>query len=625
MKNKIQSVGNLIAATSWKAGAYDGAIEENIPFFGRIVLGEIMEFTAIRLFADGREIAGVQDATSWDPWQVALQNAEYRLERSTTSDDCHQQCFQLAASPAERLSVAIDFIARAPLQLMIKDDSVYWQSALGRFAAIRLDPPVMQAAVARNIQNAMQILSEQHSVDRAAPISGAGDSISGRGTLVLILPPAVRGYLAVTIGRNIQEVETKLTAIVNHPRELVAFAQREWEEYFSQQIPPCPVPDNEKLWREAWYVLRSNRMDYAASPLEHPFCSPSKFHYTHQWLWDSAFHSIALRWGINPYCAQHELDNLFENQRENGRICHEIFFCPWTCDQAWHLGRHHFAPTSQPPVLALAVDRVLRRTRDEQWAHALLPKLVAYLDWWHIARAPDAGHLAGWGNPWESGLDNSPRWDHIPRTEKQNFIQPVAATELNALLVQEWRIVASLAHRFEQFRMEEYALKRAASIKAAMLDQLWDPKDHFFYCRDHLNKPIRIKTVGGLLGLLALESQDPQVDLLIGHLIDESEFWTQFPVPSVARNEETFSSGAMWRGPTWINTNWLLIRALERLGRAQLALSLCDKTLQMVQSEGMPKLWEWYDPISGRALGNMDYGWSTLVIDLMMDKLASGG
>ena len=56
-----------------------------------------------------------------------------------------------------------------------------------------------------------------------------------------------------------------------------------------------------------------------------------------------------------------------------------------------------------------------------------------------------------------------------------------------------------------------------------------DERDGFFYCRDHEEKSIRIKTIGGLLGLMALEPGDPEVEPLVAHLRDESEFWTPLP------------------------------------------------------------------------------------------------
>jgi glycogen debranching enzyme len=373
------------------------------------------------------------------------------------------------------------------------------------------------------------------------------------------------------------------------------------------------------IWKDAWFVLRANRMDYARAPLSKPFGSPSKFNYHHQWLWDSGFHSIVWRWANDKHWAQEETANLFENQLEQGRISHEIYGSPWRRAQSWPGGSGYFAPTSQPPVLSMAAEKVFARTKDRAWLEGLYPRLMPYLNWWGTVRDPDGDGLAGWANGWESGLDDSPRWDHITRAGNAYYPAPLEAVELNALLVNEWRAVANLARLLGHEADAQQAEKTGARIKAAMRAKQWNEREGFFYCLDHEEKPIPIKTVGGLLGLLALEPGDPEVAPLVKHLTDEKEFWTPYPVPSTAVNEKTFTRGQMWRGPTWINTNWLLIRALDRLGHGDVASELKKRTLAMVVTEGIPKLWEWYDPISGKALGNMEYGWSTLVIDLMMD------
>ena len=92
-------------------------------------------------------------------------------------------------------------------------------------------------------------------------------------------------------------------------------------------------------------------MYYARAPLTHPFGSPSKFNYHHQWLWDSGFHSIVWRWANDAHWAEEEVANLFDNQLDQGRICHEIFYSTWRREDAWPNGEGSFAPTSQPPVV----------------------------------------------------------------------------------------------------------------------------------------------------------------------------------------------------------------------------------------------------------------------------------
>src|SRR6202034_2478184 len=59
---------------------------------------------------------------------------------------------------------------------------------------------------------------------------------------------------------------------------------------------------------------------------------------------------------------------------------------------------------------------------------------------------------------------------------------------------------------------------------------------------------------------------------LAEHVFDERRFWSSVPVPSVALDEPSFSLREhfeglrrYWRGPTWVNSAWLVWRGLVRL------------------------------------------------------------
>jgi glycogen debranching enzyme len=77
----------------------------------------------------------------------------------------------------------------------------------------------------------------------------------------------------------------------------------------------------------------------------------------------------------------------------------------------------------------------------------------------------------------------------------------------------------------------------------------------------------------------------------------------------------------MWRGPAWVNVNYLFTEALTRIGEAQLARDLRRKTLQMVML--YPDIYEYYNPLTGEHPPNAApmYGWSSaLFIDMAIEE-----
>lgn len=49
-------------------------------------------------------------------------------------------------------------------------------------------------------------------------------------------------------------------------------------------------------------------------------------------------------------------------------------------------------------------------------------------------------------------------------------------------------------------------------------------------------------------------------------LKNPARFGTPFPIPSISKDQPQYYARDMWRGPVWININWLIIRDLRRYG-----------------------------------------------------------
>jgi glycogen debranching enzyme len=103
----------------------------------------------------------------------------------------------------------------------------------------------------------------------------------------------------------------------------------------------------------------------------------------------------------------------------------------------------------------------------------------------------------------------------------------------------------------------------------------------------------------------------------VSHLTNPHEFWPRYPVPSVALDDPTYNPSQMWRGPTWVNVNYLLIEGLQRSGYPDVARNLRRSTLQMVCRQD--DIYEYYHPETGErpAEAASAFGWSSaILIDL---------
>jgi glycogen debranching enzyme len=106
-------------------------------------------------------------------------------------------------------------------------------------------------------------------------------------------------------------------------------------------------------------------------------------------------------------------------------------------------------------------------------------------------------------------------------------------------------------------------------------------------------------------------------------LMDPGRFWLPVPPPSVSVSDPTFSiddTGVLgikryWRGPTWINAAWLIWLGLIRLGYSEAAEELATRVGIAVRHAGLR---EYYAPYSGRGMGAIDFGWSSLVLEIVL-------
>ena len=185
------------------------------------------------------------------------------------------------------------------------------------------------------------------------------------------------------------------------------------------------MQDNEALLNEAKAVLQRNTIMVTVDGKPYKRVIPSRDYYVHQWLWDSAGIAMGLV-HFNEEAAFNELLSLVAGQWNNGLIPH-IIYNPdearyYPPSDLWQTAKftQHGIKTSgitDPPLLAIAAKYVCDHGADEQKKQAfiktILPSLMAYHNYLQRYRDPERCGLLTIVHPWESGTDDSPRWDSI--------------------------------------------------------------------------------------------------------------------------------------------------------------------------------------------------------------------
>ncbi len=384
-------------------------------------------------------------------------------------------------------------------------------------------------------------------------------------------------------------------------------------------------PRREAVLAEAERVLRENWASGERDGVAYAYTEPSPGRYPWQWYWDSCLAAIVWR-RFDRARARAELESLLAAQRPDGFIGHTIF---WHCNVTFPrllfynvASRRSFQTESiQPPLLAWAWRIAVGDPGEE-------PRIGRQADWLRDHRDLDGDSLLWIVQPDESGLDASPKFDPVWGWRANGRLGFPLLVRRNRRLGWDARRVRDaggpvvcevLTNIFWSLSLQ--ALGRP-SATPALVERLWDERSGLFFDEAQPGgDPVRVRTWASLAPL-ALPDLPERIGrrLVEEHLLDRGEFWTPVAPPSVAVGERGYEPGGgrgpirrYWRGPTWVNSAWMVWLGLRRLGYEDEAARLADGVIEAVAREGLR---EYYDPRDGRGMGAKDFAWSALAAEL---------
>lgn len=331
---------------------------------------------------------------------------------------------------------------------------------------------------------------------------------------------------------------------------------------------------------------------------------------------------------------------------------------------------------TQPPMLAEAVVQVgekLNKPERRSWYQTMFPALLKHHLWLYADRTEAEDGLVALIHPYESGLDNTPPWiytlnnehwpwwasvirntrldsvaglfrrdtRHVPGSQRMDNLEAllyyyritqIRRKHYNApqILKKTGFALDDLGFNCILIRANEHLVTIAKTINielpveltgsmaktAQSLEQLWDAYKGQYFSRAHRTKKlIRESTIATLLPLYAGSVSPERAEQLVSLLRNRHAFGANFPVPSVPFNSKYFEPHSYWQGPTWLNTNWLIIDGLQRYGYKKEAAIVAAKSIQLVKDHGS---YEYFSPIDGTPAGAKDFSWTAaLTLDLL--------
>ncbi|MFN3983550.1 MAG: amylo-alpha-1,6-glucosidase, partial [Caldilinea sp.] len=334
--------------------------------------------------------------------------------------------------------------------------------------------------------------------------------------------------------------------------------------------------------------------------------TPSKIHYVGVWQWDAFFHALAYR-HVERRLAQDQIRIVLDHQREDGMIPDAIH------DEGvvTHLTFPVDADVTKPPLLAWAAWKLYETDGDREFLEEIYEPVVRWNRWWFDHNDTDGDGLPEYQHPFSSGLDDSPLWDDG---------MPVTSPDLLTYLVLQEETLARIANVIGLNEEAEVWSRRADRLAQRMIDRLWDAEAGLFWAQ-HRGRRVNVVTPFNLFPLLTGRMPDDIAQRLLARLTDPAQFWTNYPAPTVSRSDPKYDPLTMWRGPSWVNINYLLKEGLQRIGQQEIAAELRRRTLKMML-EG-DDFYEYYHPET-RAVPPKAaplYGWSSaLFIEMAIEE-----
>jgi hypothetical protein len=428
-----------------------------------------------------------------------------------------------------------------------------------------------------------------------------------------------------------------------------------------------------ELQKKAMKVLANNWKD--------GFSIPCEALYPFQWNWDSGFIAIGLA-HFDMQKAIKEMETLLDAQWGNGFIPHIIFhtesdsYFPGADFHCSHLHpsaskKYKSTGMTQPPVAGFALQELYKISKDKKEILAaitpMLDKVYNNHKYFYQQRDPHNEGLVYIYHNWESGTDNSPLWDdifstmqspeftferrdtdHVDASQRPskkeydhylNIIEIAKAhnysdqkiAELSPFLVQDplfntmliksnqslielYKIIGNNEEKVQQ--LEAWQQKSIKSFNEKLFNEELGAYVHYDLRND---KPLNYVSSSSFAALYAGIPSKERAAILVNTMMEKFGNDDQYLCASFDPTSERYNPKKYWRGPVWINVNWILYNGLKKYKFIEIAERVKNDSVTLVEKYGF---YEYFDARKNEGeigYGGNNFSWTAALIIAMLN------
>jgi len=345
--------------------------------------------------------------------------------------------------------------------------------------------------------------------------------------------------------------------------------------------------------------------------------------------WDSFFNALEVSVESFKH-AEDIMKAVLETQYPNGNIPN------------WR-GRFNGTPDrSQPPVGSYVVLKLFQKQGDLELLKYAYPYLRKWHSFWKAKKANGQARRDGngdglleWGEDadlvpenvpsweekasgktramWESGQDDLPNWDEASFNQDTGTLT-MNCLDLSSLYALDAWCLAQMANILNRDQEYESYVDEYKNMKDLINRNLWNEREGFYFDRHWDGRFSTKKAASNFYPFIARIPDEKRALQMLKHLLNPKEFWGDYVIPSISRDDSAFKDQQYWRGTIWPPTNYLVYQGLRAYGFDAVASEFAKKS-----SELFLRSWknfqicpENYDSRTGEAGGQRYQSWGPL-------------